>query len=42
MARVDASASKKAKNRYNLDPVIENVSYQTIVDAINKSKGGSK
>ena len=42
MARVDSSASKKAKNRYNLDPVLENVSYQTIIDAINKSKGETK
>jgi len=40
MARVDSSTTKKAKNRYNLDPVLENVTYQTITDAINKSKGG--
>ena len=39
MARVDASNQKKAKNRYNLPEVIENVSYNTILTAIKKAKG---
>lgn len=43
VARVDVGQGKLAKNRYNLPEVIENVSYQTVVDAIAKAKqGGTK
>lgn len=39
MARVDKSNEKLAKNRYNLPEIIENISYQTVLDAILKAKG---
>ena len=38
MARTDVGQGKLAKNRYNLPEVIENISYQTVVDAITKAK----
>lgn len=39
IARLDKSDDKLAKNRYNLPEIIENVSYQTILNAIIKAKG---
>lgn len=42
MARVDLGGGKLAKNRYNLPEIIENVSYQTVLDAILKAKGENK
>lgn len=39
MARVDIGNNKLAKNRYNLPETIENVSYQTVLSAIQKAKG---
>ena len=38
MARVNLGQGKLAKNRYNLPEVLENVSYQTVLDAIIKAK----
>ena len=38
LARVDIGSGKQAKNRYNLKEVLENISYQTLLDAIIKSK----
>ena len=38
MARVDVGNGKLAKNRYNLNEVIENISYQTVLNAIIKAK----
>lgn len=40
-ARTNKGSGKRAKNRFNLPPVIYDVSYQTIMDAINKSIGGA-
>jgi hypothetical protein len=41
MARVDIGNNKLAKNRYNLPEIIENVSYQTVLNAIIKARGGN-
>ena len=38
IARLDKSNDKLAKNRYGLPEVMDNVSYQTIYDAIQKAK----
>lgn len=38
IARLNQSEGKLAKNRYNLPEIIDNVSYQTILDAIIKAK----
>jgi hypothetical protein len=38
MARVDVGNGKLAKNRYNLPEVIENISYQTVYNAILKAQ----
>jgi len=37
-AETNLTRQSRAKNRFNLPEVVENISYQTIVDAINKSK----
>ena len=42
VARVDLGQGKLAKNRYNLPEIIENISYQTVLDAIIKAKGETK
>jgi len=44
MCRTNKGSSKNAKNRFNLDEVLEDVSYQVIRDAINKTtnKKGEK
>jgi len=42
MGRLNLGNGKLAKNRYNLPEVLENISYQTIVDAIVKAKGEIK
>lgn len=42
IARLNASENKLAKNRYNLPEIIDNVSYQTILNAILKAKGETK
>ena len=39
LARLNKSEDKLAKNRYNLPDIVENISYQTILDVIIKSKG---
>lgn len=38
MGRINLGNGKLAKNRYNLPEVLENISYQTILNAIIKSK----
>lgn len=40
--RTNKGANKNAKNRFGLDEVLEDVSYQTIREAITKKIGGSK
>ena len=42
-ARTNKGAGKEAKNRFNLPEIIDNVSYQRIMEEVNKSmKGGTQ
>ena len=40
VARCNVGNGKQAKNRFNLPEIIENFSYNTLMEAINKSTGG--
>jgi hypothetical protein len=42
MARTDKGNQRNAKNRYNLPPVIEDISYSKIVEVINQKTGGGE
>ena len=41
-ARANTGNQRNAKNRFNLEPIIKDISYDSIIKQINKNIGGKE